>query len=113
MNPIETATYYFEVSNKSDFTEIEKLFTDSSTYSSQNTGLYLWRDSIIAMQKIFHTSFDKLVWNIESIEEEKEWIVKVVFTFRGEKDKKTISFSGVEYVVVYQWKIQHIDIRNK
>jgi hypothetical protein len=33
--------HYFEVSNESNFQEIEKLFTNSSTYSSQNTGLFL------------------------------------------------------------------------
>jgi len=41
MTNIQIALKYFEVSNVSNFEEIEKLFHENITYSSQNTGLYL------------------------------------------------------------------------
>ena len=114
MTPIETALSYFEVSNISDFDRISELFTESSTYSSQNTGLYVWIDDIIAMQKTFHNSFERLNWEIKSISEEKPWIIRVDFDFSGtKKDWEELNFSGIEYVIVVNDKIQHIEIRNK
>lgn len=71
MSEIKIVKKYFEVSNESNFFEIEKFFTDSSTYSSQNTGLYLGKEDIIAMQKKFHQSFSKLQWKIQELKEEK------------------------------------------
>jgi hypothetical protein len=35
---LKIAKHYFDLSNKSDFDSISLLFTDSTTYSSQNTG---------------------------------------------------------------------------
>jgi ketosteroid isomerase-like protein len=64
MTPTQLTKHYFEVSNKSDFTEIEKLFTENATYSSQNTGLYLGIDDIVDMQRNFHRSFEKLEWKV-------------------------------------------------
>ena len=113
MNPIQLTKQYFTVSNNSDFTEIEKLFATNSTYSSQNTWLYLWVDNIIAMQTDFHKSFEKLEWKVQTIEEEKPWIVRVDFDFEWVKDGEKIVFSGIEYLVVVEGKIQHIEIKNK
>jgi len=113
MNPLQIAKKYFEVSNQSDFREISKLLNTSSTYSSQNTGLYLWVDDIIEMQKAFHESFESLNWDIIDIREEKLWIVKVNFVFKWLKKWEKVEFSAIEYIVVLDWIIQHIEIRNK
>jgi len=113
MNPIELTKYYFEISNKSDFYEIKKLLEPNTTYSSQNIGLYLGVDSIIDMQKKFHWSFEKLEWKILKIVEEKEWIVRIEFDFVGLKEWEDIKSSGIEYVIVLDEKIQHIEIKNK
>lgn len=113
MNNIEVAQYYFDVSNESDFKKIASLFTDSSTYSSQNTGLYLWVDQIIAMQKPFHDSFETLCWEVTSISEEKPGIICAYFDFSWvKKNWETLQFSGIEHIIVYGDKIQHIEIKN-
>lgn len=113
MFSIKLTKCYFELSNESNFPEITKLFHVNATYSSQNTWLYLWVKDIIDMQKIFHWSFEKLEWQLNEISEEKPWIVRVDFDFSGIKDWEQIHFSGIEYVVVVDDKIQHIEIRNK
>ena len=94
MTNIQIALKYFEVSNVSNFEEIEKLFHENITYSSQNTGLYLWIPDIIEMQK-------------------KLWIVRVDFEFIWLKPWEEIRFSWIEYIIVVDGKIQHIEIRNK
>ena len=105
---------YFNVSNESNFDEIEKYFTTASTYSSQNTGLYLWVEDILKMQKSFHNSFNKLHWDINEIKEIKAWIFLVDFNFVWEKKTwEIINFSWLEYIILYEWKIQHIEIKNK
>lgn len=65
------------------------------------------------MQKVFHKSFEKLEWKVQAIEEEKPWIVRIDFGFEWVKDWEEIVFSGIEYLVVVDGKIQHIEIRNK
>jgi len=108
------ANLYFDLSNKSDFAGIEKLFTETTTYSSQTTGLYLGRDDILAMQKAFHSKFVSLHWQVNSVEEVKPGIVLFDYDFVGElPNGEKIESSGLEYVIVYQGKIQHVEIRNK
>src|SRR5438309_1908167 len=112
MTPLETAQLYFSLSNKSDFVGIEKLFTDTTTYSSQTTGIYLGGTNIVAMQKVFHGKFSSLKWQVNSIEEVKPGIVLFDFDFSGEMPGgQKIESSGLEYVIVHQGKIQHIEIR--
>ncbi len=113
MTPIDIAKYYFDASNESNFEKIEKLFSITSTYSSQNTGLYLWIEDIVNMQKKFHWNYEKLEWKIQEIVEEKPWIVRIDFDFVWIKKSDTVSFSGMEYIVIYESKIQHIEIKNK
>lgn len=111
---IELSKYYFQVSNESNFEEIRKFFSESSTYSSQNTGLYLGEESIMEMQKKFHRSFENLNWNIDSINEIKPGIVWIDFTFSGTKTNwETVIFSGYESIIIFNEKIQHIEIKNK
>ncbi len=113
MKNIEIAQKYFEYSNMSDFNKITELFSETSTYSSQNTWLYLWVVSIIEMQKRFHGSYEYLNWNIINIKEEKPWIVKIDFEFNGIKDWWKIEFSAIEYLVILDGIIQHVEIKNK
>ena len=114
MTSLEIAEHYFDLSNKSDFANISKLFADSTTYSSQNTGLYLGKTDIIAMQKSFHAKFSSLKWRVNSVKEVKPGIILFDCDFSAEmQNGEKIESSGLEYVVVHDGKIQHIEIRNK
>lgn len=111
---LETAKHYFALSNKSDFEGIGELFTETTTYSSQATGLYLGRHDILTMQKAFHGKFASLRWKVNSVEEVKPDIILFDYDFTGElPNGEKVESSGLEYVIVYQGKIQHIEIRNK
>jgi hypothetical protein len=108
------AEEYFRLSNLSDFDSIAKLFTDSTTYSSQNTGVFLGSDSILEMQKDFHGKFTKLNWKVNFVEELKPGVILFDYTFEAEaNDGKKINYYGLEYVIVREGKIVHIEIRNK
>lgn len=114
MKSTDIAHQYFEASNKSDFRQIEALMEERTTYSSQNTGIYLGTPSIIKMQEQFHGQFSALNWNMDSVEEIKPGIIRIDYTFTGTKnDGEQIESSGVEYVVVKNDKIIHIEVRNK
>lgn len=111
---LKVATHYFDLSNKSDLGGISKLFTDSTTYSSQTTGLYLGCDNILAMQKEFHGRFASLHWKVNSAKEVKPGIVLFDYDFMGKlPNGEEVKSSGLEYVVVHQDKIQHIEIKSK
>ena len=75
--------------------------------------MYLWGDDIVAMQQNFHGSFESLEWKVTTIEEEKPGIVRADFEFVWVKDGENIEFSAIEYVVVVEGKIQHIEIKNR
>ncbi len=114
MNNISLAKEYFEASNESDMKTISHMMSDSTTYSSPSTGLYLWVENIITMQGQFHASFEYLSWEVTSYFEEKPWIVLCCFNFRWKKKNwEDVSFSGKEYIIVFEWKIQHIEIQSK
>ncbi len=109
MKNIEIAKRYFDLSNKSDLENVEKMFRESSTYSSQNTGIFLGKESIMKMMNSFFDSFKILFWEVKSIEEVSENIFLFDFIFHWEKILK----NGLEYVVIFDKKIQHIEINNK
>lgn len=111
---VELAQRYFDLSNAGDLAEIEKLFTASSTYSSANTGVYLGAEQIMQMQSTFFASYATLGWDIHSVEEIRPGIVLFDFTFSGQTaDGETVVRPGLEYVVVYDGKLQHVEVRNK
>jgi hypothetical protein len=111
---LKIARLYFELSNKSDFDGIAKLFTETTTYSSQTTGMYLGRDDILAMQGQFHAKFSSLNWTVNSVKEVKPGIVLFDYDFAGKlANGEKVSSFGLEYIIVYQGKIQHVEIRNK
>jgi hypothetical protein len=112
-NALEIAKLYFDLSNKSDFDGIGKLFTETTTYSSQTTGVYLGRDDILAMQRAFHGKFTSLKWKVNSVEEVKPGIVLFDYDFVGTRPNgEKVETSGLEYVIAYKGKIQHVEIRN-
>lgn len=114
MSPLEIANSYFDLSNKSDFIEIAKLFTDSTTYSSQTTGEYVGVDDIITMQKAFHSKFKTLEWTINSVEEIKPGVILFDYDFAGEtKDGEKVASSGLEYIDIQNGKIKRVEIKGK
>jgi len=111
---LEIARRYFELSNQSKIDQIEKLLVESSTYSSQNSGIFLGATNIVTMQRRFHSSFKNLHWQILSVEEVSPGIVLFNFVLKGNKKSgETINVEGLEYVIVFNGKIQHIEVRNK
>ena len=113
-NAVQLARHYFDLSNEGKLTDIKELFTSSSTYSSANTDVYLGADQIMDMQTKFFAGFGTMKWNVNSVKEIKPGIILFDFTFIGKTlDGEAIQRSGREYVVVYNGKIQHIEVRNK
>jgi len=111
---LEIAAYYFELSNQGDLDEIRKLFTDSSTYSSVATGIYLGAEKIMAMQNEFFSQYLSLQWQIISSHEIKPCMVLIDFRFIGTTNEgKVITREGLETIVVYMNKIQHVEVKDK
>ena len=105
---------YFEASNKSDFAAITELISPTLTYSSATTGLFVGADAVLEMQRAFHSSFASLHWTINSIEEIKPNIVLVDYSFSGSRPNgDVVSSDGLEYILIAQATIQHIEIRPK
>jgi len=114
MTNIEIAKKYFDLANKGNLKNIEEMFTESSTYSSQNTGVFLGTSSIMKMMKPFFESFNSLYWDVKSVEEVSEGVILFDFILKGEKNTgENILVEGLEYVIIFNQKIQHIDVRNK
>lgn len=110
---LKIANLYFDLSNKSDFDGIAKLFTDTTTYSSRTTGIYLGCNDILAMQRTFHGKFTSLHWKVNAAKEVKPGIVLFDYDFTGQlPNGEKVTGSGLEYVIVYEGKIQHVEIRN-
>lgn len=111
---IELARRYFELSNQADLPAIKQLFTSSSTYSSINTGVYLGVDQILDMQTKFFAGFVQLHWQIHSVEEVRPNVVLLDFTLHGTRNDDTqIEQHGLEYVIVFNGKLQHVEVRAK
>ncbi len=107
------AYQYFDLSNTSDMQGIAALMSPSTTYSSANTGLYLGVSEIIAMQRAFHASFERLRWTILEAQEIRPGIIQIHFSFEGIKlNGENIKTKGLEHILVYNQKIQHIEVRN-
>jgi hypothetical protein len=65
------------------------------------------------MQTAFHSSFEKLKWEVHSVKEVRPGVVLFDFTFSGKKKTgETISLPGLEYVIVLNGKLQHVEVRN-
>ena len=111
---VKLAEHYFALSNAGKLDEIETLFTPSSTYSSANAGVFLGAEQIIGMQRTFFSSFKKMGWDVHNVEEVRPGVVLFDFTFSGvTNDDENINRPGLEYVIVYNDKLQHVEVRNK
>lgn len=113
-NAVDLAKRYFALSNEGNLAEIRKLFRSSSTYSSANNELYLGADQIMQMQARFFAGYKSLHWEADRVEEVKPGIVLFDFSFSGKTLKgQVIARSGLETVIIYKGKIQHIEVKNK
>ena len=66
------------------------------------------------MMRPFFDAFKTLKWDIKSIDETSDGVVLFDFVFSGETlEGKRVIIEGLEYVIIYEDKIQHIDVRNK
>ena len=114
MTAIEIAQHYFDLSNESDFESIQFLFSKSITYRSGSGELFVGVPDIMAMQRHYHGYFESLLWQVNKINEIKPGIIQLDFKFTGlSKSAEKVSYSGLETIIIYQGKIQHIDVRRK
>lgn len=114
MSPVELATLYFELSNRGDLGAIHELMTGATTYSSPHTGVYLGANSIMAMQTKFHRGFKALHWDVESVMEERPGVFRFDFMMTGrDLDGREIIRPGVEYIIVHNGALQHIEVRER
>ncbi|WP_330925504.1 hypothetical protein [Candidatus Sororendozoicomonas aggregata] len=112
MNPLEIAEYYFKLSNDSNFEEITRLFCESATFRSGKGELFLGVTDIMSMQRQHHGMFTQLQWKVSSVTEIKPGIIHFTFDFAGKTHEgERVEYSGLEDVVIYQGKIQHVQVR--
>ncbi len=113
MTALEIARRYFELSNESNFDEITKMFRESSTFSGRED-LFLGVNDIMAMQRAHHGSYKQLRWVVKHVEELKPGIIRFDFDFQGETQSgELVEFSGLEDVLIYDGKIQHVGVCRK
>ena len=113
-NAREVAERYFQLSNEGRLDDIEAMFTPTSTYSSAHTGIYLGTEDIMAMQRKFYASFETMGWDIHAVDEVKPGIVWFDFTFTGRTHEgEAVIRPGVEYVVVVDGRLRHVEVRSK
>ena len=111
MTAIKIGQHYFDLSNESDFESIQLLFSKSITYRSGSGELFIGVPDIIAMQRQYHGSFESLLWQVNTTNEIKPGIIQLDFSFSGiSKSAEKVSYSGLETIIIYQGKIQHIDV---
>jgi len=111
---IEIAKLYFTLSNQRNLKEIKTLLTDTTTYSSPNVGVFLGKEQIMEMKYKFYDEFKEMKWSTSSVEEIRPGVILFNFTFTGitNRDEKVVR-SGLEYVIVKNGKLQHIEVRNE
>lgn len=111
---LDLAKRYFYLSNESDFFNIENLFNEDSTFCSRNIEYFVGVESIMSMQRAHHGSFKQLNWMVNTVSEIKLGVIFFDFNFEGiNQSNQQVSMTGIEYVIVKNNKILHIDVRNK
>lgn len=114
MTVIETAEYYFKLSNERNLGSISKMFTKDSVYESETTGTYYGREDIMKMMKSFFKDFEDLHWTIDNIVEIEQGVIEINFIFEGKKlsgDK--IKRLGIERLTIDERIIKRIEIKNR
>ncbi|MBM7073198.1 hypothetical protein JQC92_14370 [Shewanella sp. 202IG2-18] len=111
MTPLEIAKHYFELSNKSDFEAISKLFDKRSTFCTAQNDFYLGCQDIMAMQRAHHCSYKRLHWSTVFMEEEKPNVISFGFAFEGETlNGDAVEYTGIETMIIYDNKLQHVQV---
>ena len=68
----------------------------------------------MSMMKPFFNSFNSLHWDVLNVEEVSDGVILFDFILHGEKTSgEKVSIQGLEYVIIFDQKIQHIEVRNK
>ena len=108
------AKHYFDLSNKSDFENITKLFNDNSTFCTRNCEYFMGTENIMTMQRAHHGLYKKLKWTVNSVTEIKPGVICFDFSFEGiNQNEELVKADGLEYVLIQDEKIQHVDVRSK
>ncbi len=110
---VQITEQYIRLSNERDLDTIRTLFTPSSTYSSDATGIFLGVEQIMEMQSKFFALFPYLRWDVQELEEVKPGVVRFTFTLHAQNEHGEDSVrQGVEHVVVFEDNIQHVEVRS-
>lgn len=113
MNNKELIEYYFELSNTWDIDGISRLLDEYVSYSSDNVWLHFGKAGVLTMKQKFFWGLKARNWDIQKIEEISENIFRIEFLFKAQTvEGKNISRPGVENIIVYEWKLRHIEVRN-
>lgn len=111
---LELAKHYFELSNQSDFAKITPMFDQNSTFCSRNSEYFIGVDDIMTMQRGHHGSYEKLHWAVNQVTEEKTGVIRFDFDFTATTlQGELVNFSGIEYVIIRNGIIRHIEVRTK
>ena len=112
MTALALAKYYFDLSNKSDFEQITKLFDERSTFCNAKSEFFIGSDAIMEMQRKHHGMYKNLHWHVDLVEEVKPNVIRFEFTFKGESGNgESVEYQGIETVVIYEKLIQHIHVQ--
>ena len=112
MTPLDIAKHYFQLSNESNLEDISRMFCENSTFRSGKNVLFLGVQDIMAMQHIHHGMYKKLRWHVKDVKEIKPGIIHFEFDFEGvTHSEEQIAYSGMEDVIIYKGKIQHVQVQ--
>ena len=108
------AKHYFDLSNNSDFESIAKLFDENSTFCTRNLEYFIGVENIIIMQRAHHGLYQKLKWTVNSVTEIKSGVICFDFSFEGVNQiGEVVKAVGLEYVIIKDGKIRHIDVKGR
>ena len=111
-NALTTARKFFTLANSRDLLNIEKLFTDTTTYSPQNEGVYFGVTQIMEAFRTFYGEYKTLQWDIVTSKEIRPGVVFFEYVFRGVTTAgKDVDLPGVAYVISSNERVQHIELR--
>ena len=113
MNNKDLILHYFELSNAWDIEAISSLLDETVSYSSDNVWLHFGKEAILDMKKKFFWGLKTQNWDIKKLEEISDNIFRIKFLFTAETlNWETIFRPGVESIIVHEWQLRHIEVRN-
>ncbi len=114
MNNLDLVTHYFDLSNKGDLEEIEKILYDNIVYSSENVWVHFWKENVLNMKKNFFWKFESIAWWDLEIIEIKNNIFEIDFVLDAVfLDWEKLNKLWKETVIVKDWRIYFIEVKNK